>query len=160
MGVAGSGKTTVGRMVADAIGCPFLDADTLHPPQNVEKMSGGIPLTDADRFGWLSAIRERMVAAATGPESLIVACSALKQSYRTRLAEGLQPTWVYLKASPDLIRSRLRQRSDHFMTVKMAASQFATLEPPSDAIVVDASLAADVIARQVAQRLGSRGHGL
>jgi gluconokinase len=132
----------------------FSTAILCTPPQNIEKMSGGIPLTDADHFDWLSAIHGRMVAAATRSERLIVACSALKQSYRTLLADGLQPTWVYLKASPDLIRSRLRQRTDHLMKVDMEPSQFATLEAPSDAIVVDASQAADVIVRQVSQRIG------
>ena len=139
MGVSGSGKTTIGRMLADAIPCPFLEGDGLHSEANIEKMSRGIPLTDADRAPWLSAIHARMVDADTRGDSLVVGCSALKQSYRTVLAADLAVTWVYLKGSPNLIRSRMLHRPGHFMKAEMLASQFAALEEPRDAIVVDVS---------------------
>ena len=139
MGVAGSGKTTIGKMLADAIPCPYLEGDSLHPRANVEKMSRGIPLTDADRAPWLSAIHARMVDADDRGQSLVVGCSALKRSYRTILADGLPLTWVYLKGSPELIRPRLLHRESHFMKANMLASQFAALEEPSDALVVDVS---------------------
>src|SRR5437764_10199215 len=110
MGVAGSGKTTIGNMLADAILCPYLEGDSLHPAANVEKMSHGIPLTDADRAPWLEAIHARLVDAFGRGETLVVSCSALKQSYRTVLAEGIQIIWVYLKGAAALIRSRLQHR--------------------------------------------------
>jgi len=139
MGVAGSGKTTIGKMLADAIPCPFLEGDSLHSQANVEKMSHGIPLTDADRAPWLSAIHARIVDVYNRGDSLVVGCSALRQSYRTVLADGLPLTWVYLKGSPELIRSRILHRASHFMKVDMLASQFGALEEPSDALVVDVS---------------------
>jgi gluconokinase len=153
MGVAGSGKTTVGVLLAELTGYPFIDADTLHPPANVDKMSAGIPLSEADRAPWLAAIRERLVDAATGDRSLLVACSALRAPYRAFLAHGLPVTWVYLKGPPDLFRGRLQHRIGHFMKADLLSSQFDALEEPSDAIVVDASQAPAVIARDIADRL-------
>jgi gluconokinase len=154
MGVAGSGKTTIGRMLADAIPCPFLEGDSLHSRANVEKMSHGIPLTDADRTPWLRAIHARMVDVYTRGHSLVVGCSALKQSYRTILAEGLPVRWVYLKGSPELIRSRMLHRASHFMKVDMLASQFGALEEPSDAFVVDVSESPDAIVERIVSELG------
>ena len=111
IGVAGSGKTTVGTMLAGAMKCPFLEGDSLHPQENIDKMSHGIPLTDSDRGPWLSAIHARMLDYFERGQDLIVGCSALKQEYRRVLAKGIPITWVYLKGSPALIRSRLRHRS-------------------------------------------------
>ena len=139
MGVAGSGKTTVGTMLAEAMDCPFLDGDSLHPAANVEKMTRGIPLTDADRAPWLAAIHARLLEAFRSGRSLVVGCSALRQSYRAALGEGIAITWVYLKGSEALIRSRLRHRDGHYMKADMLASQFEALEEPSDAIVLDIS---------------------
>src|SRR5580698_4297859 len=119
MGVAGSGKTTVGTMLADAMKCPFLEGDALHSPGNVDKMSHGVPLTDADRAPWLSAIHARVVDACERGQSLVVGCSALKQQYRDVLAEGVPVTWVYLRGSLELIRARLKQRHGHFMRANM-----------------------------------------
>ena len=149
MGVAGSGKTTIGKMLADAIPCPFLEGDSLHARANVEKMSDGIPLTDADRAPWLAAIHARMVDVYNRGHSLVVGCSALKQSYRTVLADGLPLRWVYLKGAPDLIRSRLLHRASHFMKVDMLASQFEALEEPSDALVVDVSESPEAIVERI-----------
>lgn len=139
MGVAGSGKTTVGTMLAEAMDCPFLDGDSLHPAANVEKMTRGIPLTDADRAPWLAAIHARLLEAFRNGRSLVVGCSALRQSYRAALAEGIAITWVYLKGSEALVRSRLRHRDGHYMKADMLASQFEALEEPSNAIVLDIS---------------------
>jgi len=156
MGVAGSGKTTIGKMLADAIPCPYLEGDSLHAPASIEKMSRGIPLTDADRAPWLSAIHARMVDVYDRGDSLVVGCSALKQSYRTVLAEGLPLTWVYLKGSPELIRSRLLHRESHFMKADMLASQFAALEEPSDALVVDVSASPAAIVDRILSELRTR----
>jgi gluconokinase len=155
MGVAGSGKTTIGRMLADTIPCSFLEGDSLHSQANVEKMSRGVPLTDADRAPWLSAIHARMVDVYDRGHSLVVGCSALKQSYRTVLADGLPVTWVYLKGSPELIRSRLLHRAGHFMKVDMVASQFGALEEPSDALVVDVSDSPAAIVERILSELRS-----
>jgi gluconokinase len=156
MGVAGSGKTTIGKMLADAIPCPYLEGDSLHVPASIEKMSRGIPLTDADRAPWLSAIHARMVDVYDRGHSLVVGCSALKQSYRAVLAEGLPLTWVYLKGSPELIRSRLLHRESHFMKADMLASQFAALEEPSDALAVDVSASPAAIVDRILSELRTR----
>jgi len=139
MGVAGSGKTTVGEMLAASIGCPFLEGDALHSTGNIQKMSHGIPLTDTDRAPWLAAIHARMLDAHQRGQCLVVGCSALRQSYREALDEGLPVVWVYLKGAAPLLRSRLEHRPRHFMKADMLASQFEALEEPSNALVVDVS---------------------
>lgn len=153
MGVAGSGKSTVGTMLADAMHCPFLDGDSLHSAANVGKMMRGIPLTDADRAPWLAAIRARLLEAFRNGRSLVVGCSALRQSYRAALAQGIAITWVYLKSSEALIRSRLRHRDGHYMKADMLASQFEALEEPSRAIIVDVAQSPEVIVEQVLGQL-------
>jgi len=156
MGVAGSGKTTVGRRLADAIACGFVDGDSLHSTSSVQKMTRGIPLTDSDRAGWLDAVHAKLVDAFRHELSLVVACSALKRSYRTVLAGDLPVEWVYLKASEELLRSRLMNRAGHFMKAEMLNSQLATLEEPSVAVVVDASQLADDIVEQTLTALRNR----
>ena len=153
MGVSGSGKTTVGTMLADAMHCTFLEGDSLHSAADVEEMSDGIPLTDADRAPWLAAIHARLLDSFTRRENLVVGCSALKQSYRTNLAEGIPIAWVYLKGSAALIRSRLQHRTGHYMRADMLASQFEALEEPSDAIVVDVSQSPGAIVEQILAEL-------
>jgi gluconokinase len=153
MGVAGSGKTTIGRMLADAIPCPFLEGDTLHSRENVDKMSRGIPLTDADRAPWLAAIHARLADAHNRGESLVVGCSALKRSYRAVLADGLPVTFVYLKGSRELIQERMRHRVGHFMKAGMLASQFEALEEPEHAIVADISQPPGVILQRLLSEL-------
>jgi gluconokinase len=153
MGVSGSGKTTVGRMLADAMHCAFLEGDSLHSAANVEKMSHGIPLTDADRGPWLAAIHTRLLDSFRHGRSVVVACSALERSYRTVLAEGIPITWVYLKGSAALIRSRLQHRTGHYMKANMLASQFEALEEPSDALVVDVSRPPAAIVEQILAEL-------
>lgn len=154
MGVAGSGKTTIGTMLADALGCRYLEADSLHPTKNVEAMMGGVALTDADRAPWLAAIRARLVEAFDRGETLVAGCSALKESYRTTLSEGLPITWVHLRGSAELIRSRLRERTGHFFPASMLDAQIAALEEPHDAIVVDVALPPRAIVEHVLASIG------
>ena len=153
MGVAGSGKTTVGAALAAELGCAFLDADVLHPEANVEAMQQGKPLTDDDRAPWLAAVHMRLLEAAHRGDRLVVACSALKRSYRRVLGRGIHVTWVYLKGDAELIRRRLERRTNHFMRSDLLASQFDALEEPRDAIVVDVSPPPDAIVREILARL-------
>jgi gluconokinase len=157
MGVSGSGKTTIGTMLADAIQCSFLEGDSLHSKENIEKMSRGIPLTDSDRAPWLTAIRDHILRFSKRGENLVVGCSALKQEYREFIARDVPITWVYLKGSAELIRSRLKHRSSHFMKAYMLASQFEVLEEPSDAIVVDVSPPPSAIVEEILARLRKPG---
>jgi len=153
MGVAGSGKSTIGQLLASELRCEFLEGDSLHPPANIEKMTMGIPLTDADRAPWLAAIHARIVDSFQRGQGLVVACSALKQRYRDTLADGVPVTWVYLKGSEEVIRARLLERQHHFFKAQMLASQFADLEEPAGAIVIDVEIAPSVAVRQIANAL-------
>jgi gluconokinase len=155
MGVAGAGKSTVGQLLAAELRSEFLDGDTLHPPANIQKMTLGIPLTDADRAPWLAAIHARIVGSFVRGQSLVVACSALKQRYRETLADGVTVTWVYLKGSEEVIRARLLERQHHFMKAQMLASQFADLEEPTDAMVIGVEVAPSVAVRQIVNALSS-----
>jgi gluconokinase len=149
MGVAGAGKSSIGQLLASELRCEFLDGDSLHPPANIHKMTVGIPLTDADRVPWLAAIHARIVESFERGRNLVVACSALRQHYRETLANGVSITWVYLKGSEEVIRARLLERQHHFMKAEMLASQFADLEEPTDAIVIDVEMPPSVAAREV-----------
>ena len=153
IGVAGAGKTTIGELLAAELHCQFLDADTLHPAANIQKMTQGIPLTDADRAPWLGAIHASIVKSFQLGQTLVVACSALKQQYRDTLADGVPVVWVYLKGSEEVIRTRILQRQHHFMKAQMLASQFKDLEEPTDAIVIDVAVAASVAVRQIVDSL-------
>lgn len=138
MGVAGSGKTTVGRALAVALGWQFFDADDLHPPESIARMRAGVPLTDAEREPWLESLRALVSSADGAGQDLVVACSALRARFRERLrasAPGLR--YIYLKAGHDLIARRLAARVDHFMNAGLLESQFAALEEPDDALVFD-----------------------
>jgi gluconokinase len=138
MGVSGVGKTTVGELLAGRTGWAFYDADQFHPSSNIEKMRSGIPLTDEDRWPWLDRLNEVLRTADAKGESAILACSALKQRYRDRLEQGLSRVqWVHLAGSFELIKARLDQRKGHYMTAQLLESQFAALEPPVDALVLD-----------------------
>jgi gluconokinase len=156
MGVAGSGKTLIGSMLAQALGSKFADADEFHPAANIEKMSRGIPLTDADREPWLRAIQQALCKWSAAGEDAVLTCSALKQSYRDQLSRDCDVQIVYLKGHFDLIHSRIAQRTGHFMKPEMLASQFADLEEPTDAIVVDVSLPPEEIVRQIVARLAAK----
>jgi gluconokinase len=136
MGVSGSGKSTIGRALAASLGWAFIDADDFHPPANLDKMSAGQPLTDADRAPWLNVIRERIAAALTADTPAVVACSALKQSYRDHLFVNRQRMrLVYLRGPRDLLAARLATRAGHFMPPGLLDSQLASLEEPADALV-------------------------
>jgi carbohydrate kinase (thermoresistant glucokinase family) len=157
MGVSGSGKTTVAKLLAEASGWQFQEGDTLHPPENVEKMSAGIPLTDADRLPWLHKIAETIDGWRARRESGVITCSALKRSYRDIII-GDRPNvrLVYLKGSHDLIRQRMAARHGHFMPPTLLDSQFSTLEEPlpdENAIVVDIGGEPDEIIGEIAKRL-------
>jgi len=155
MGVSGSGKTTVGRRLAENLGFDFCDADDLHPVRNVEKMRRGIPLSDEDRAYWLRSLREHMDAKRDRGEPMVLACSALKETYRHALGiEGSLTALVYLRATPELVERRLRERKGHFMAPSMVPSQFALLEEPSDAVVVDADQSAESIVLRIERELG------
>jgi gluconokinase len=139
MGVTGSGKTTIGRGLARELGWPFYDADDFHPAANVEKMSRGVPLDDADRAPWLAALRELVRGLVESGGHAVLACSALKKSYRDYLLIDGRVRLVYLKGDDGLIRERLRDRRGHFMEAAMLDSQFAALEEPEGALRVDIS---------------------
>lgn len=140
MGVTGCGKSTVGAALAARLGWPFLDADDFHPEANVAKMASGVPLDDGDRWPWLDRIADelRRIEAADG--SAVLACSALKEAYRERLAAGGDVRFVHLTGDPDTIAGRLAVRKHRYMPASLLASQYATLEPPRDAIEVDVAL--------------------
>jgi gluconokinase len=154
VGVAGSGKTTVGRILAARLGCEFHDADDLHPPQNKEKMSRGIALSDEDRRPWLHAVRDLVQRCVLHDRCAVIACSALKQSYRDLLVvDPAKVKVVYLKGSPALITQRLARRAGHFFDPRLLQSQFDALEKPTDAIVVDISDTPEKIADAICGRL-------
>lgn len=141
MGICGSGKSTIAIEIAKAKRIEMLDADDFHPRSNVEKMSAGIPLTDEDRAGWLLTLNKELLGRLEKGESVALACSALKQSYRDTLCEGLPAyRWLYLRGDRDIILERVGRRKDHFMPTALVDSQLAALEEPSDALVIDIRL--------------------
>lgn len=155
MGVAGSGKTTIGQDLARKLGWIFADADDFHPAANVAKMASGIPLDDTDRAPWLAAIRAHLLACRERDESTVVTCSALKQRYRDALLRGIEgATLIYLKGSPELLQARIAARTDHFMKPAMLQSQLAALEEPANAVVINIAAAPDVLVGQIQNALG------
>jgi gluconokinase len=154
MGPAGSGKTTVGELLAAQLKWEFADADNFHPPANIEKMSHGIPLHDEDRVPWLHAIRNAMLQWDAQGKNVVLACSALKRSYRERLQINSNVKLVYLKGSYQLLRERLRARKGHYAGEQILAGQFADLEEPEDAVTIDAALPQQQIAAEIRKQLG------
>jgi gluconokinase len=140
MGVSGVGKTTIGAPLAKRLGWKFVDADDFHPPANVAKMAAGTPLQDTDRWPWLDRLNAELKTAQSRSESVVLACSALKESYRKRLTAGLQRfEVVFLHGELELIRNRLAQRQHRYMPPSLLESQYAALEPPANAIAIDVS---------------------
>ncbi len=157
MGVSGSGKTTVGHALAQSLGWRFVDADDLHPQSNIVKMAAGVPLTDEDRWPWLWMLSGMIGAALKQGDDLVVACSALKASYRKVLALEPEPArvrWVYLDAPREVLARRLAHRHGHFMPPSLLDSQLATLELPTDALRVDVSPPPDEVVKRIREELG------
>ena len=154
MGVAGSGKTTVGKALSDALGWPFYDADDFHSAENVRKMVSGVPLTDDDRRPWLQRLHKLIAERSEQAEDGVLACSALKQKYRTILCADSDVEVVYLKAQPDLIRSRLDLRRGHYMPPQLIESQFRDLEEPRAALNVDAACSTAQAVAVIRSKLG------
>lgn len=155
MGVAGAGKTLIGRAVSAALGWPFFDADDFHSDENVAKMRGGTPLEAADRVAWLHALRAAMARVQQSEGNAVLACSALTRNFRASLREGFSDLrLVYLKADPALVRGRVASRTDHFMPASLVQSQFETLEEPDDAIVIDAGDVPEAIVAEVLREIG------
>jgi gluconokinase len=153
MGVTGAGKTTIGSLLAQQLGWKFADADDFHSHANKEKMAKGIGLTDADRGPWLRAIHDAMAKWESDGQSAVIACSALKHSYRKILREGIQVQFVYLQGSAELILERLKLRKGHYATGELVASQFAALEEPRDAYLVDIGPDPETIVKEIRARL-------
>ena len=148
MGVSGCGKTVVGEVLAKRLDCPFLEGDEFHPPENIAKMRAGTPLNDDDRTSWMVAIRTAMEKQ---PSHAIVACSALKKRYRRRLGGDFH--LVYLKGTARELARRLQDRSDHFMLGVLLDSQFAALEEPDNALVLDLDQPSHEIAEKIVYKL-------
>ena len=153
MGVTGSGKTTVGKQLASDLGWQYYDADDFHPPANIQKMSDGIPLDDVDRQPWLESLRNLISESLRRNENAVLACSALKRSYRDYLVIDERVKLIYLKGDYDLIRNRLTQRKGHYMDPNLLKSQFDILEEPEREVQVDIASGPDEIVRSIKARL-------
>jgi gluconokinase len=156
MGVSGSGKTTIGQRLAERLGWTFADGDAFHPEANVEKMSRGEPLSDEDRWPWLRSIRDFIGDRLADEAPAVVACSALKAAYRDVLLDGNEDAeLVFLRGSYDLIRKRMKARTDHFFDADLLNSQFDALEEPSpeEALIVDVEASPTEIAKTICEEL-------
>jgi len=154
MGVSGSGKTTIGQILSEKLSWPLFDADEFHSAASIEKMRNGIPLEDADRWPWLDRMNAMLREREARGESVLLACSALKQAYRDRLSKGIaEIRWIYLKGQIELIRERLEARKGHYMKAGLLESQFAALEEPEHALSVDIDDSPDSIADSILGRL-------
>jgi gluconokinase len=156
MGVSGSGKTSVGKSLADHLGWNFYDADHFHPPENITKMANGIPLDDSDRTPWLAALHNLIASSLKEDRPGVLACSALKERYRQQLLEGNEGVQlIYLKGSYDLIWSRMEKRTDHYMRPHMLKSQFEALEEPVRALTIDISAPVADIVHEIISNMSS-----
>ncbi|VEP16132.1 Thermosensitive gluconokinase [Hyella patelloides LEGE 07179] len=155
MGVSGSGKTTIGKLLSDRLNCQFYDADDFHPSNNIEKMSRGIPLNDNDRLPWLLKLNDIVSNAIKEGKSGVMACSALKEQYRQIIGRNYPQkiTWIYLRGDYATIRDRLEKRSNHFMPEDLLCSQFDALEEPHNAINVDISFDENKLIEQITNQL-------
>jgi gluconokinase len=154
MGATGAGKTTIGTMLAAQLNWQFADADAFHPPANIEKMSKGIPLNDADRAPWLAAMRKAILEWIAAGNNVVLACSALKRAYREELRASPEVKIVYLKGNYELLAERIRHRHGHFAGEGILAGQFADLEEPEDAITVDAAKSPEEIVAEIRKQPG------
>ena len=155
MGVSGSGKTTIGKMLAQQLGCPFYDGDDYHPPENVAKMAAGIPLNDEDRSSWLSTLVTLIHNKSAADEDGVIACSALKKTYRDILRKSGQKrvSFVYLRGSYEVILARMQNRGKHFMKPELLQSQFATLEEPEGILTIDITLSQQEIIQKILEQI-------
>ena len=161
MGVTGTGKTTVGEALSARTGWPFADADDFHSTANRAKMHAGIPLTDEDREPWLESLHQQILAWLRDGVNGILACSALKESYRTELTDGTGPRsvrFVFLSGPPELIRQRMEARQGHYMPESLLPSQLATLEPPHDALEISIDQTVSAIVDQILSALAREGY--
>ena len=154
MGPAGSGKTTVGKLLASQLHWEFSDADAFHSRANIQKMSRGIGLTDEDRLPWLQSIRDAILEWQSQGRNVVLACSALKRSYREFLGIGSNVKLVYLKGDDELLREKLRSRKEHYAGQRLLASQLADLEEPDDAIALSAAAPPEETASEICKCLG------
>ena len=155
MGVSGCGKTTIGRMLAADLGWVYIESDDYHSKEDIQKMSGGIPLTDEDRWPWLTRLHNLMLESEKKEQPVILACSALKENYRQLLAKDLKNVvFIYLKGDYDLIWERMQQRH-HFMKADMLKSQFAALEEPQKAIDVNIHETQDSIVQELVSKINA-----
>ena len=153
-GVSGVGKTTIGKLLSENMDWTFYEGDDYHTNVNLAKMRNGTPLTDDDRWPWLDALRTKLSEIVLHEENAILSCSALKESYRTRLGSGLKDiVFVYLRGDYQLVRNRISERVGHFMSADLLASQYSDLEEPQNAIVVDAALKPMAIINYLKQAL-------
>ncbi|MCI0612214.1 gluconokinase [bacterium] len=149
-GVTGSGKTTIGKLLAQKKAWKFLDADDFHPKRNIQKMRKGVPLTDDDRDPWLNSIAITLRKCEKNKTHTVLACSALKETYRNKISEASKDIrWVLLHGSFESISKRLLNRSDHFMSPQLLQSQFDILEIPKNATIIDSELPPDKIVEEI-----------
>lgn len=154
MGVSGSGKTTVGQLLAKSLGWEFCDADALHPVANIEKMSRGIPLDDVDRKPWLERLQQAIAQWLQKDKNMVLACSALKAAYRQILLQDKERMrLIYLKGDFKIIQERLKKRPDHYMSPELLQSQLDTLEEPSEAITIDVLQPPEAVVREIKTKL-------
>ena len=153
MGVSGSGKSTIGKLLSDRLNCPFYDADDFHPFSNIEKMSRGIPLDDSDRYPWLLQLEELVSKSLLEGKSGVLACSALKEKYRKIITgkNSQNITWVYLHGDYKTIHQRLKNRTNHFLNEALLCSQFDTLEEPKNALTIEVTTEAQEIVQQIVE---------
>lgn len=155
IGVSGSGKSTVGKLLSDRLNCQFYDADDFHPSSNIRKMNQGQPLTDSDRLPWLLELQKLIADALNEPKTAVLACSALKENYRKIIAGNCSTkvTWIYLYGDYETIHSRLKERQDHFLDADLLCSQFETLEEPKNALIINVSEKPQEIVNQIMKQL-------
>ena len=158
-GVTGSGKTTIGKLLAAELHWKFYEGDDFHPLVNIEKLRRGVALDDQDRLPWLLAIRDTIRAAIDRGENAVIACSALKESYRRMLRISPEVILIHLEANPELIENRLKHRTGHFMNPALVQSQFETLEEPQAALQIDAGLTPGEIVASIRARLSLFNRG-